>query len=891
MIIKVIFLSGFILSLGAGPVRAAFSLATGMSPIEDGKGIQSSFSPVTQSWSISWPGRVSQYDLVCLSPPADPMEGIPLGNGDIGTLIWCEDSKLIAQINKSDLWDDASFGPFHNWSREEEDYSTTQRHACRIILDFKFPIFSILYLKDFKAKLNLADASLTLDAVSAFGKISIKAFVDHYTGLVFYSIRSDLSEDVPLEVSIERFGSRTYSHWYSQINRDASIGLSGTDAIADSGGVYITQKLTEGTFAAGARICSSNGLKSEYIREHSRSGIIRLSGKQEKQVTFVVVTTSPLKNDAIAEAGRELDKAVFKGFAAFEKSNEEAWKSVWERSFIDYGDPYLNNLWYLTIYYSNASQGGKYPGRFNNGLWGWDRDVQNWNFYFHWNQQQLFWPLNAAGFHELIVPYLDFRFNSLPQAAKDAREHFNSSGAFISDVTERRGFNSESENVNHTPVAEIALDFWRQYRYTCDRDFLRNKALPFIIEAARFIESLLEKGPDGLYHARKGTGYEGWIEMRDALTELVYAEKLFKVALEALNTANVRIPEEKGWMEIVKNLARLPAIKAENSCITEESDGFRISRGINKGTSSPSDSIFSAGWGIKENRYLTVYNPSDDSMNRGFRLLDGIFPSVPSSPVFPSGLIGLGRKGSSLFNQATATTLLYGTEVTGWDPVPVVMARLGMTEELAKDLDRFPGRWQIYSNGWGHWGLEGEVNKDAEWFFRTNMVRDVTHPDGDKFPLPMWPFRHMSMEAMSVLVTAMNESMLQSYEGVIRVFPAFPGNKTGRFTLHAEGGFIISSEIRSGEVQWISIKSLYGNTCRVEVPWNDATCKSYKTMKLQRIRKGITEIKTHPGENIFLVRAGSDPDKWSAKEEIPADNEGVRYHNSGKARLGIPRMF
>ena len=175
----------------------------------------------------------------------------------------------------------------------------------------------------------------------------------------------------------------------------------------------------------------------------------------------------------------------------------------------------------------------------------------------------------------------------------------------------------------------------------------------------------------------------------------------------------------------------------------------------------------------------------------------------------------------------TATTLLYGREITGWDPVPVVMARLGMTKELSADLENFPGRWQIYCNGWGHWGLEGEVNKDAEWFFRTNMVKDVAHPDGEKFPLPMWPFRHMSMEAMSVFATAINESLLQSYDGIIRVFPAFPSDRSGRFTLHAEGGFIVSSEITNGEVQWISVKSLYGNTLKLELPWETATRKSF----------------------------------------------------------------
>ena len=65
--------------------------------------IQTAFNPAKANWDISWPGRISQYDLVCLSPPVDPMQGIPLGNGDVGVLFWCDGSKIIAVINKSDL--------------------------------------------------------------------------------------------------------------------------------------------------------------------------------------------------------------------------------------------------------------------------------------------------------------------------------------------------------------------------------------------------------------------------------------------------------------------------------------------------------------------------------------------------------------------------------------------------------------------------------------------------------------------------------------------------------------------------------------------------------------------------------------------------------------------
>ena len=111
--------------------------------------IKSAFNPETASWEIAWPGRVSQYDLVYLSPPVDPMQGIPLGNGEVGVLFWCEDSRIIAEVNKSDLWDDAAFGPFRNWSGAEEDYSTTQRHACRIIIDFGYPPLQYLIYQGF----------------------------------------------------------------------------------------------------------------------------------------------------------------------------------------------------------------------------------------------------------------------------------------------------------------------------------------------------------------------------------------------------------------------------------------------------------------------------------------------------------------------------------------------------------------------------------------------------------------------------------------------------------------------------------------------------------------------------------------------------------------------
>ena len=884
----------------------ASSNGTEKSGRDSAKVIISAFDPRRAVWNIDWPGRVSQYDLVYKSPPIDPMQGIALGNGDVAALVWCEDSKIIIVLNKCDLWDDSKSEKPETWN-EKYDYYTTQRQACRIEIDFKFPVFNTLYLSDFTARLNLADATLSLTGSSPFGKLDMKAFIDHQSGILICDLGNSFTEDAPLQISVERFGSRTFSMWYTRMRRDATIGLPGTEAFADGNNVFLTQKLSGGTFAVGGTVLQNNGLKVNYLREHSRSATIQVSGSREKHLKLAFSVTSPGNGDPLAEVKAKLSDASEKGSETFKQSHESYWKSIWNRSFMDYGDDYLNNLWYLTMYYAQSSQGGKYPGRFNNGLWSWNHDVQQWNFYFHWNQQQLYWPLNAAGFHDLVVPYLDYRFNSLRFAKKDAKEFYNADGAFFSDVTNRNGYNRMDANVkdNHTPVAEIALDFWRQYRYTCDKQYLKEKALPFILEAARFLESLLVKqDDDGLYHAKEGNGYEGSVVLHDGLTELVYARTLFTTALEALKVAGQEVPETQKWKDLLDHLAPIPMVKAAQRLIVNCENGFQINQGIYSGTSVNGDQILAAGWGIREKKWLTTWYKTDDpeyafllagdtTRNRKseFRVYDGIFPAVPCSPVYPSGLVGLAQKDKPLFNVMTTTTLLYGTEAMGWNPVPVVMARLGLAKELAGNLEQFPVRWQFFVNGWGHISSEVKEDADGTSYFKTNLVNVIGSPNGEKVPFAAWPFRHMSMEAMSVLATAMNEALLQSYDGTIRIFPAFKGAKTARFTLHAQGGFVISSEIKSGKVQWIAIKSLYGNPFKLELPWESASLQSNLKRKSRVVGDKIALIKTKPEELIMIFPEKQDLKSWSVVGEKPSANENVKYHSSGKTQLGIPRMY
>jgi alpha-L-fucosidase 2 len=877
--------------------------------------MHSGFDPKRGEWLTRWPGRVARHDLVFLTPPDDPVQGLPIGNGEIGVLGWFEPSRLVFALNKSDLWDDAAFGRFNNWRAEEEEFSTTLRHGCRIILDFGLPVFDSFYLKDFQARLNLAEAAIEVSAAGPFGSVTFTGFVEHASGVFRGEVDSRLTENVPLVIKVERFGSRTYSHWYAQINRNPELGLAGTQAQADGNGAYVTHKLTSGTFAAGVRVVETGVSKARYSVENSHTAGVTVTGPVGKQLAFLATVTSPLADDPIPALKMELETACQVGRTAMLRRHRKAWKSFWLRSFMECGDDYLDNLWHLTMFYAACSQRGKYPGRFVNGLWGWNRDVQNWNFYFHWNQQQVYWPLNAAGHHDLIESYLNFRFNSLPQAKADAHEAFGVDGAVFSDVCERRGYNSASEFHNHTPVAQIAMDFWRQYRFTGDREFLKSKALPFLREAAVFFESRFTKGDDGCYHAQEGTGYEGWISMTDTVSELTYGRVLFSAALDALAEAGESDARSGRWRDIRDHLLPLPTIHADKEFIR----GGKYQRGWFKGEAALSNRLLTAGYGVKEKRWLTSFlaetpaGPSAEAqfemmgMNEGkpalpdpyrgdIRCNDGIFPWVENAAVFPYGLVGLGQRGTALYKAAVDTARLYACSGMGWYPLGITLARLGLGREAQRVIRDWPIYWQFYANGWGHYGPLAAMKAESTLPGRVshNPVTDTSLPAEERarqaFPFRMYPFRHMGMEAMSVLAGAMNESLLQSHDGVIRVGPAVDEGQTARFTLHAEGGFVVSAEIENGQPRWIAIESRRGGTCRVANPWSGAVLHE-GDRKIVRQTARIVEFSAKAGGRYLLVPHTGFLRTWKTTSVRHARNEQAKIHPSGYATLGLPRMF
>lgn len=866
----------------------------------------SAFNLHTGSWNIAWPGRISRHDVVYQSPPMDPMQGMPIGNGDTGALCWCEESRLIIQVNKCDLWDDASFGPFAQSAHGAEEAFTKLKHAGRLIIDFHQPVFDTFYLGDFSGRISLADASITLHASGPLGEVTFTAFLAGEPGVLWMELTADLVDPTPVDVTVEHWGSRAFSRWYWQVNRDAAIGLSGTTACHDSHGAYTVQEVSGGTFAFGCRALVEGEQSCTYHTNHRHAASMTIDGPGAKRCSLLAAVASPAKTPAVPRVSALLDTAVATGCDALWQAHCTEWQAYWLSSLMESGNAYLDNLWHLTMFYLRASQLGAYPGRFINALWGWNRDVQPWNVYFHWNQQTLYWPLNAAGHPEAITSYLEFRFAGLPHAREDARTVFGTEGAFVSDLVERRGYNSTTEQGNHTPVVEIALDFWRQYRYTGDATFLRTRVVPYMIEAALFFQHCFVRGEDGRYHTKEGTALEGWVPFVDTASEITYGHAFFRIVLAALAEAGMDHPAADTWREIAESMTPIPVVEADPQLIARDGEQWTLQRGWFAGTPTPTNTLLAAGYRLDQQRQVISLAPTEPvteptpDLREQIRRLEttyqseqvdmgyvDIFPEIEYLSIFPAGLIGLAEPEAPLAQAARNTLRLYAPGLGGYDRTPIVMARLGMGPETWRVLDAFPERWQFYCNGFGHYNSGMRADQAARFFRNTpvDVADNETH-------LPMYaaPFRHMGMESISMCACAMNEALLQSYDGVIRFAPAVTPTQSARFTLHAVGGFIVSAEISDGTPAWIAVRSTRGGACTVQLPWPTAVL--YRDgAQCDTLHDACVTLPTIAEELLLLVPDAATAEGWQCLSEQPAPNDAAKVYRDGYTQLGLPRMF
>ena len=119
--------------------------------------------------------------------------------------------------------------------------------------------------------------------------------------------------------------------------------------------------------------------------------------------------------------------------------------------------------------------------------------------------------------------------------------------------------------------------------------------------------------------------------------------------------------------------------------------------------------------------------------------------------------------------------------------------------------------------------------------------------------LPNGMFRYGGggLENSAAVPGTVNEMLLQSYEGIIRLFPAWDKKQNARFRgLRAKGGFLIDASLENGEIK-AEIISEQGMPLVIEAPNSESILVMGDGQKIPMTKQLVT-VNTKKGERILL---------------------------------------
>jgi alpha-L-fucosidase 2 len=186
-------------------------------------------------------------------------------------------------------------------------------------------------------------------------------------------------------------------------------------------------------------------------------------------------------------------------------------------------------------------------------------------------------------------------------------------------------------------------------------------------------------------------------------------------------------------------------------------------------------------------------------------------------------------------------------------------------EASLADLEKHGSSWWTgYSFSWlaslAARARDGEKAERALEIFSTAFcLRNSFHCNGDQTDKGYSNFRYrpFTLEGNFAAAAGLQEMLLQSYSGTIRVFGAIPDTwrDVSFDKLRAEGAFVVSAERRAGRVTFVEIRAEAGGTCRLENPFGEATY-NVKGLDKGRVRTVGTDLvfELAAGQTIRLTR-------------------------------------
>ncbi|MCI0512636.1 glycoside hydrolase family 95 protein [candidate division KSB1 bacterium] len=741
--------------------------------------------------------RIARHDLVFEKPIPRWDEALPLGNGMCGILVWGDGHPLKLSLDRADLWDTR---PVAEWDSPDYNYQTMREWVAAGRIQDLHRLYDEPYDRNaaptkipsgrieiaFPENVQVASSRLALVPASAHVTLTNGAQIEiwqHATEPIGYLMMRGQAGPFDLKLVAPTFGGKLDS---TQIFNSLKTG-----SLARLG------------YPAPQYSRAENSEAFEQIGWGDFRFAVAVTWKQTDREWWEIawsIASSKESATPRALAQKRAAAALKAGFDAMRRPLLAWWRNFWNQSHIEIPNPILERQWYLDLYKFGAVARRGAPPISLQAVWTADEgQLPPWKGDYHHdlNTQLSYWPGYTSNHLSEGLSYLDWLWEIRGEARKFTQKFFGKPGLCIpmtSDIEGKQMGGWHQYTHSATTAAWLAQHFYLHWRYSQDREFLRDRAYPFLTEVAVFLEAITEKNSQG-----------------QRCLPLSSSPEIFDNRLEA-------------WLPPTSNydlalLRWLFAATAEFAGILGETSAQTHWQQIL--AEFPPFAL-----AADDGRLLVAPNLALTESHRHFSHLMAIHP------------LGLFR----------------------WESGP---EHQQVMRQALNELDRLGTHyWTGYSFAWlaSHAARckDGARAEQAlEIFSQAFCSPNSFHLNGDQSGkgYSRFTYRPFTLEGNMAAAAGLQEMLLQSYGGIIRIFPAIPANwQTVRYSqLRAEGAFLVSAERQAGKLVAIQILAEKGGLLELENPFPEPTFQ-LETDSVQPIdRTGpILKFSCQPGGRLLL---------------------------------------
>lgn len=513
--------------------------------------------------------------------------------------------------------------------------------------------------------------------------------------------------------------------------------------------------------------------------------------KQEGETLYGTWSvTSSLSGEKAAE---KAEAALQRGLKQDYQAHLEYWDKYWAQSSVTLPDSILQKQYQNEMYkFASTTREHSYPISLQ-AVWTADNGkLPPWKGDYHHdlNTQLSYWPAYTGNHLTEGMGYLNTLWNQRDTYKRYTRQYFGTEGMNIPGVCTLTGEPMGGwiqYSMSQTVAAWLAQHFYLHWKYSADRTFLKERAYPFLKDVAIYLEQVSEVTPEGV---RK--------------LEFSSNPEVFDNSLQAWFSDMTNYD-----LAMMHFLFKAAAELAHELNLTDES----------------------SHWAALEAQ-LPDYDVDEEgclTFAKGYPYNESHRHFSHAMAIHPMGLIDWSD---------------------GEKSQHIIRATLKRLDEVGPDY------WTGYSYSWlANMKARAFDGKGAAQALRTFAecfcLKNTFHANGDqtKSGKSRFTYRPFTLEGNFAFASGIQEMLLQSHTGTIRIFPALPKEwKDVSFEgLRAMGAFLVYAQMEGGEITRVRIYSEKGGMLKIARP---GTLKPDKNYTLSG--PDILNIDTQAGEWIEL---------------------------------------